>query len=326
MDSEERLLRALDIFCGGGGSSYGARAAGAEIVCGIDMDSTATSIYSHNFPDAVVKTERLEEINNLNALKDEIGDIHLLLASPECTNHTCAKGAKPRCEASRETAMQASRFARVFKPKWIVLENVVQMEAWGKYNALKRELTDIGYRFPDRDYKFYASDFGVPQKRRRLYLVGGLERQPPEIEPPLFSSRKTVGDILDRPGSWRTTLLFKNGRAKATLERAKRGFAELGEDTPFLIVYYGSDGSGGWQRLDEPLRTITTVDRFALVEPSVDGHRMRMLQVPELRRAMGFGEDFELNEGTRRDKVRILGNGVCPPVMEKIVAELKRYN
>lgn len=50
---------------------------------------------------------------------------------------------------------------------------------------------------------------------------------------------------------------------------------ELGEDTSFLLVYYGTDGCGGWQRLDRPLRTVTTIDRFALVEPSATGHNKK---------------------------------------------------
>ena len=84
----------------------------------------------------------------------------------------------------------------------------------------------------------------------------------------------------------------------------------------------GNDGGGGWQRLDRPLRTVTTIDRFALVTPAGENYRMRMLQVPELRRAMGFGKDVKLDHGTRRDRIRILGNGVCPPVMKAVVESL----
>jgi DNA (cytosine-5)-methyltransferase 1 len=127
---------------------------------------------------------------------------------------------------------------------------------------------------------------------------------------------------LDRRGTWQTTPLFSKTRAKDTLARAKRALAELGEDKPFIVVYYGSDGSGGWQRLSRPLRTITTIDRFALVEPGAGGYQMRMLQVPELKRAMGFDEEFSFLHGTRRDRVRLLGNGVCPPVMEQVVRAL----
>jgi DNA (cytosine-5)-methyltransferase 1 len=109
----------------------------------------------------------------------------------------------------------------------------------------------------------------------------------------------------------------------STLERAERGFAEMGEEASFLLVYYGTDGGGGWQRLDRPLRTVTTVDRFALVEPGPNGHNMRMLQVSELEKAMGFEGDYLMSRGTRRENITILGNGVCPPVMQAIVKQLR---
>lgn len=91
---------------------------------------------------------------------------------------------------------------------------------------------------------------------------------------------------------------------------------------PFLIVYYGSDGSGGWQPLDRPIRTLTTLDRFGLVNWEGGEPMLRMLQVPELRRAMGFRGAYRMPFGSRRDRIRLLGNGVCPPVMEATVRSL----
>jgi DNA (cytosine-5)-methyltransferase 1 len=315
-------MRILDIFSGGGGSSYGARRAGAEIVCGIDMCPTATATYAENFPKAKIITDRLEEVNP-RRLRDSIGDVDLLLASPECTNHTCAKGAAPRSEKSRATALQALRFARAFKPRWIILENVVHMRPWSRYNELTEALEGLGYHVSENILD--ASEFGVAQARRRLFITCDLEKPVYPLTPSKRSKRRTVGDILDKPGTWETTPLYNPTRAKPTLIRAERGFAELGKHASFLLVYYGSDGSGGWQRLDRPLRTITTVDRFALIQPGSrhsGGHQMRMLQVSELRRAMGFKRDYVMNHGTRRDKIRLLGNGVCPPVMQAIVERI----
>jgi len=312
-------MRTLDIFCGGGGSSFGARQAGADIVCGIDFDEVATSIYSMNFPEAAVLTSRLEDVKP-KSLHRSIGDIDLLLASPECTNHTCARGAAPRSEASRATAMQVIRYAKEFRPQWVVMENVIHMRPWSRYAELKSSLEGLGYNV--HELVLDASDFGVAQSRRRLFVVCGLGVDSITIRTPRRRKRKTVRDILDRPGTWKTSPLITNRRAKATLERAQRGIEALGDKASFLIVYYGTDGSGGWQPLDRPLRTITTVDRFALVEPYASGHEMRMLQVPELARAMGFSKDYRLDLGTRREKVRVLGNGVCPPVMADVVRSL----
>jgi DNA (cytosine-5)-methyltransferase 1 len=312
-------MRTLDIFCGGGGSSFGARAAGADISCGIDLDSIATATFKENFPNAHVVKSRLENVR-LSRLRDKIGDIDLLLASPECTNHTCAKGSAPRSEESRATALQTIRFAKAFQPRWIILENVVHMKPWARFEELKDRLSALGYNINEEILD--ASEFGVPQRRRRLFLICDREEIPKILPKRRVTRRKTVKSILDRPGLWKTTQLYSDKRAAATLERAERAFSNVGQDAPFLIVYYGTDGCGGWQKLDRPLRTITTVDRFALVQPGEEGHTMRMLQVPELQRAMGFTKEFSLIHGTRRDKVRLLGNGVCPPVMSGIVSRL----
>lgn len=312
-------MRTLDIFCGGGLSSAGARAAGAEIVAGIDMWEIATSTFKQNFPTAAVKASRLEDINP-SRLRDEIGDIDLLLASPECTNHTCAKGAAPRSEESRATAMQTLRFARAFRPRSIVMENVIHMRPWSRYGELKDALRNLGYHLTEAILD--AADFGVPQRRRRLFVVCDREDEP-AVATPSKSRATTARSVLDKPGIWATTPLFTERRAAGTLERARRGLAEVGEGNPFLVVYYGSDGSGGWQRLDRPLRTITTIDRFGLVEPSGNGPTLRMLQVPELSRAMGLPNRYQLPFGSRRQKVHLLGNGVCPPVMRHVVGSIK---
>lgn len=312
-------MKGLDIFCGAGGSSAGARLAGVDVVAAIDMDPIATRTYEENFPEATVITNRLELIDP-NFLKKSIGAIDVLLASPECTNHTCAKGAAPRSEESRATAMQVIRFATAFKPRWLVLENVVHMRPWSRYGELKTELAALGYNLSEQVLD--ASDFGVPQSRRRLFLVGDMLQKPNLVGKQSVKRKKTVESILDPQGKWKTSAFYSERRAQGTLERAKRAFKTLGRKSSFLLVYYGSDGSGGWQPLDRPLRTITTVDRFALLLHTQRGPEMRMLQVPELRRAMGFGNDFQMPAGTRRDKIRLLGNGVCPPVMAAVLRAL----
>lgn len=313
------MIRALDIFCGAGGSSAGARAAGVALAAAIDMDPLATQTYAVNFPGTHVETARLEKLA-VSELKRTIGSIDLLLASPECTNHTCAKGAAPRDEASRATAMLVVEYARLFKPRWLVLENVVHMRPWSRYGELKRELEELGYKISEQVLD--AQDFGVAQSRRRLFIVGDRRRAPAIVVHKHRGRKKSAASILDAPGRWPTSLLRSERRAKDTLARAQRAISVLGDESAFLLVYYGTDGSGGWQALDRPLRTITTIDRFALVTPGELGPEMRMLQVPELRRAMGFDDEYRLEFGTRRDRIRLLGNGVCPPVMEAVVSAL----
>jgi DNA (cytosine-5)-methyltransferase 1 len=314
-----KKIRALDLFCGAGGSSWGAKSAGVDIIAAFDLWPLAGKAHKTNFPDAEFFEGRLED-QDIDALMKHLGKIDLILASPECTNHSPAKGNKPRCEKSKDTAFQVVRFAKAFKPRWLVIENVVSMRRWKRYVEFKQALEALGYNL--RGQVLNAADFGVAQSRRRLFLTADLKQEPPKITPRKRTANK-VADIVNLNGTYRWTPLRRPNRAAATLERAERGISAMGTDKPFLLVYYGSDGGGGWQRLNRPLRTITTVDRFALVKPDAqNGHIMRMLQVPELQAAMGMPPKMKLVAGTRRDRIKMIGNAVCPPVMRKVVSLL----
>jgi DNA (cytosine-5)-methyltransferase 1 len=315
-------LRTLDLFHGAGGSSIGAQMAGAEIIAGIDCWQVASDSYHRNFPEVQLVNEDIRKISIKNFHKT-IGDIDLIVASPECTSHSCAKGGRDRCEESKLTAFEVTRFAREFRPKWIIIENVIQMKSWSGHSELLEKLWKSGYYV--REQKLNAQDFGVPQSRKRLFLLCSLSGKADQIIPQ-NKKTKTARSIIDVNGGHRFTPLNSPKRAVATIERAERAFSKLGENEPFLIVYYGTDGSGGWQSLDRPLRTVTTLDRFAYVKSSSNGHMMRMLQPEELKAAMGVPKNYRLEAGTRRDKIKLMGNAVCPPVMKQLVKSLTETN
>ena len=313
-------IRTLDLFHGAGGSSIGARMAGVKIVAAIDNWNIASMAYSSNLPETRVISEDIKKVSP-KRLHEIIGDIDLILASPECTNHSCAKGAGVRCENSRMTAFQVIRFTREFMPKWVVIENVIQVRLWDRHRELVDRLQKLGYCV--REEILNAQDFGVPQSRRRLFLLCSrtgktfcVKKRKSELKP--------ACSVIDLNGNYGYTSLYSPKRAVATIQRAERAISSLGTKEPFLIVYYGTDGSGGWQPIDRPLRTVTTIDRFAFVKPTNMGYMMRMLQPEELKAAMGFPRTYRLEVGTRREKVKLMGNAVCPPVMLSIVRTLTR--
>jgi len=291
---------------------------------GVDGWARAIESYDANFKKRgemhVMKASTTPSELNLEGKK-----IDLLLASPECTNHTCAKGAGERSEDSKKTAHYVLNFAEDLSPRWIVIENVIHMRNWRGYKPLLNGLQSLGYK--TLEVVLDSVKFGVPQTRKRLFILCDLKSTPLPIELKTLKEcpASAVLDYNTATGVdlWISKPFFIKGRAKPTIERFNRGVEALGEGVPFLIVYYGSDGSGGWQPLDRPLRTITTLDRFGLVTWKESVPYLRMLQVPELMKAMGFktGDGFRLI-GSRRDQIKQLGNGVCPPVMEAIVRHL----
>ncbi|MGI8527251.1 MAG: DNA cytosine methyltransferase [Pseudolabrys sp.] len=314
-------LRTVDLFCGAGGSSIGARMAGAQIVGAIDSDPLAVATYEDNFPKAKVVLGRLDDNNGVRLLGD-VGRVDLVLASPECTNHSVARGARAIDTASLDSGLYVLPFIRAWKPRFLVLENVSRMQRWDGWHSFLRELTKARYRHAV--VILDAQHFGVPQARRRMFLLASREAIPPlEIDPGARKVR-TAAEVLDPAGTYLARPVYGRSRplAAATIERIKRGRKTVPETEDFIIVYYGSDAAGGWQPLDRPLRTLTTLDRFGLISGTGKQATLRMLQVPELRRAMGFPQSFKMDQGSRRDRIRLIGNAVCPPVMKAVIEAL----
>lgn len=315
-------VRTFDMFCGAGGSSCGAVLAGAEPVAALDRWKLATETYTLNFSGATTYQMKSTSLSARRIL-EEIGEVDLLLASPECTSHSVARGKKPHCENSRATAFEVIRFAKVLRPRWIVVENVIQMKRWSKFGEWIEKLHRLGYKttFGILDAQFHAT----PQSRRRLFVVADREARP-SVPEPRPQTRKTVAGILKRckkkGGPWKFSPLYSKNRAAATIARAERAIEMLGKDASFLMVYYGTDGAGGFQTLDRPLRTVTTLDRFAYVRPNGYGYEMRMLQPLELAAAMGFPENYIWAKSSRRERIKLIGNAVCPLVMRDVVQAL----
>jgi DNA (cytosine-5)-methyltransferase 1 len=307
------------LFCGGGLGARGAVSAGLRPILAVDIWQLACDTYRANFPDAVVLSKPIEEIDPLAFLAP--GEVDLLLASPECTNHSVAKGSAVRDERSKETALHTLDWIEALKPRWLIIENVKEMKSWHRYAEFKTRLGELGYMVNEEIIN--AAEFGAPQSRVRLFLIGGRGRTPPRILRPLGVQPRTVREILSPDGTWPLRPLFSAGRAVSTETRARNAIAELGKGAEFLLVYYGSGGERSWQRLDQPLRTITTLDRFAYVGKRNGRYMMRMLQPPELARAMSLPDQHVFPFGTRRQKIMLCGNGICATVIERIVNVLK---
>lgn len=315
------MLSFVDLFCGGGFGARGAVRAGGRPILGVDAWKLATDTYMANFPQADVLQKRIEELDPFALSKKYKPEV--LLTSPECTAHSIARGSKPGSEKSRETAINIIPWVNAMKPQWVIVENVNRMKSWDRHDDLIVSLKRLGYTVSDLFLN--AADFGTPQSRKRMFLICDRHGSTISKEDLLAihkKGRKDVRSIIDWDDTYEMTPLRIKGRAKATLARAERAIAELGENVPFIIVYYGSDYAGGWQRLDAPLRTVTTLDRFALVTWKKRQPYMRMLQPHELLRAMGAGSQHSLPYGNRREKIKLCGNGVCSPVVEIIFRKI----
>jgi DNA (cytosine-5)-methyltransferase 1 len=301
------MLKAVDLFCGIGGNSEGLRQAGVCVVRAADVWGLAIQYHSLNHK------ETIHDQCDLTATDfTSWEDFDILCASPPCQGHSRARGKeRDYHDLTRKAAWSVVNCAKAKRPRYIMVENVVEFCKWSMFKEWVGELENLGYLIHVN--KIDAANFGVPQNRRRLIITGVRK----DISKSPLVLKQTIGEqpsaetFIDwNDGAW--SLIEKPGRAKATLERIKNGRAMLGDR--FLAAYYGCEKSG--RSIKRPIGTITTRDRYSLI----DGEKMRMLTANEYRKAMGFPDGYILPK-QKRATIHLLGNAVAPGVA-KAVAEL----
>lgn len=301
-------MKAVDLFAGAGGFSTGASMAGARVVWAANHWPKAIEWHSANHPDTVHACQDLQQADFREAPAHDI-----LLASPACQGHSRARGAeKPHHDALRSTAWAVVTCAEVHRPAAAIVENVPEFAEWALYQAWCAAMHALGYALAPMVID--AADHGVPQHRRRLFIVATRSKHPIVLNMPP-RELATAAQVIDfDAGRWSD--VRKPGRSPRTLARIEAGRRVHG--ARFVAPYYGSGSGETGRSLARPLGTITTRDRWAVI----DGDRMRMLTADECRAAMGFPPGYLL-PATHKDAVHLLGNAVCPPVARDLINAIR---
>lgn len=302
------MMRAIDLFAGAGGFSTGAAMAGCNVVWAANHWPAAVQVHANNHPDTEHVCQDLQQADWTAVPAHD-----LLMASPACQGHSRARGKeRPHHDAQRSTAWAVVSAAECHRPAVVLVENVPEFSRWLLYPAWCAAMDALGYALAPMILD--AADHGVPQHRRRLFIVGTRSKHPIEISLPR-REHVGAGEIIDfDAGSW--AAVDRPGRALSTLSRVRAARARFGRR--FVMPYYGS-GSGLTGRcLSRPLGTITTLARWAVV----DGDRMRMLTKDESRAAMGFPAGYLLPP-QHREALHMLGNAVVPPVARDVINAIR---
>lgn len=300
-------LRCIDLFAGAGGFSAGASAAGATVVWAANHWQTAIDTHAANHPSVTHACVDLRIVD-----WTRIPEYDVLLASPACQGHSRARGSdKPHHDALRATAWVVTEALEITSPRGFIVENVPEFAQWQLFPEWQSACRKLGYTL--RHAVLDAADVGVPQHRRRLFVIG--TRGKCKLKLPLVSpihhvpvSRvldlDTLGASVDRLGA-------------RTRHQIQCGIAQHG-GAPFLTPYYGSSRDRGDTRsIERPSGTLTTVDRYGLWNQGT----YRMLSITEMRRIMGFPDGYLL-PSRHADAVKCLGNAVCPPAATYMLNQL----
>lgn len=182
-------ITATDLFCGAGGSSTGAeRVQGVQVVMAANHWQTAIEVHQSHFPEA---RHDLADVSQADPRRYPCTNI--LLASPECTNHSQARGISrksqqpdlfgeydPAAERSRATMWDVGRFAEQIHYDAIIVENVVEATGWSGWTHWLGWLTDLGYSH--RVISSNSMHHGVPQSRDRIYVVFWRKGLKPDLD------------------------------------------------------------------------------------------------------------------------------------------------
>lgn len=297
-------MRAVDLFAGWGGFTLGAERADVDVVWAANHWELAVEAHALNHPDTLHVCQDLRQAD-----WTLLPNYELLLASPACQGHSSASQPKRRAyhDAIRATAWAIVDCADVTDPTAIVVENVIDFKRWRLYPVWRAALETMGYNL--QELVITASEHGVPQRRKRLFVVGTKTDSNLVLRP---TAEPAFGPCIDwDDGKWRP---IRSTTPKAR-ERMRNGRKAHGDR--FLSQHVTNHPGVG---LDEPIRTITTKDQWV----AVNGDQYRPLTIREYARGMGFPEGYTWpDHSTRTEQVKGLGNAVCPPVATSVITALK---
>jgi DNA (cytosine-5)-methyltransferase 1 len=312
---------AVDLFAGCGGFTAGARLAGARVAWAANHWSAAVDVHARRHPETEHVLQDLQQADF-----SRLPDHDLLLASPACQGHSDAgNGARGRWglpyrhhDAARATAFAVVSAAEAKRPTWVLVENVERFFRWELYPGWLGMLATLGYKL--EPFILDAADFGVPQNRRRLFIVGRLGRAP-GIERTLprpargrehrstWVPMSSVLDVAGGSGWERVASKSSSVRARITRSRPRCGDVFL---TQHVRDHYG-------RALERPLPTITGADQMAIVR----GELVRALSLGEYLAGQGFARDYLAGADlTRREATRLIGNAIPPPLAAALVGAI----
>ncbi len=315
---KKEQLNVLDLFCGCGGMTRGLVDAGLNVVAGIDIWDKAIDSYGQNFGHMAlcadltkltpVKFEKMR-VGGVGGVSGSDGGkkkIDIIVGGPPCQGFSIA-GKRDKNDPRNSLFMEYVKYLNFYKPKAFIIENVMgilSMKTVTGEKVIDIILSCLTKKYNVRICKLYASDFEVPQNRRRVIIFGvrkdlGIEPQ----EPTAILSKvcripvKTV--LLNRPLVDKSYFLSDKAIAGIKKKKIRSKLNGTGFGAQFL-------------KLDMPSYTIPArywKDGYdALVH--YNDTEIRRLTILELKRIQSFPDNFIL-VGNKKEQIMQIGNAVA---------------
>lgn len=348
----KKKYKVLDLFCGCGGISEGYKLAGFDIVGGIDFNNYATDTFKHNFKKAKVYNIDIASFSNEDIIRD-YADVDVIVGGPPCQGFSSANRWQKEMEDPRNKLFfEYIRFVQQIHPKVIMIENVRGLLTRDNGYAIKRIQEILGGADYNISYKVLdASDFGVPQNRKRAIIVGVRKdfcAQIFDFDSLVKQNKTTVEDaigelyvfetcaheekILKEPADSPLRRYLRNPDNHISdqdivypAEKVQKriSFVPQGgnwKDVPAELWPNNRQNrhSSAYKRLDPNIQSCT-IDTGNAHSNYFHPLYNRIPTIRESARLQSFPDSFEF-QGPRGSKYRQVGNAV-PPLLAKAIAD-----
>ena len=348
----------IDLFSGAGGMSLGARMAGVDVQQVVEADKYAAASYLQNHkPKYGVFVDDIRKFNPVN-FENPNNEELVVFVGPPCQGFSTSN--QRTRSATNENNWLFEEFIRVvnaYRPEWLVFENVkgiLETEGGVFVDQIIEEFEELGYTISSSILN--ATDYGVPQKRDRFFIVGSLNGVNYQFPKPTHKTPVTVAKaISDLP-------ILSNGASECfvkysksatnTYSRLMRGDLKgchnhlVSRNNKEILKRYKHIPQGGnWEnipdrlmsnyadksrchtgiyrrlKLDKPSVVIGNYRKNMLIHPTQD----RGLSVREAARLQSF-PDYYFFEGSIGFQQQQVGNAVPPLLAKAVFEELVKLN
>lgn len=351
--SKGTAVRVADLFSGCGAMSLGVaeacRALGLTFTpaFALDMNESAIEVYEQNFPVSHTSRKRVEQLLDgrlgskptkvERSLKTKVGRIDVLLGGPPCQGHSDLNNHTRGDDDRNALYAKMARFADVFRPKHIIIENVkaVQRDKGKVVGKTRAHLERNGYSVAE--FVLEASSFGVPQTRSRHFLVASRKRDLKGFEaairkfqvPPrsawwaISDLESIVGEtIFDTPS---TASEENRARIEYLFEHDAHDLPDAQRPDCHKLKSHTYKSIYGRIHQDLPAQTITTgfgsMGQGRFVHPT----KPRTITPHEAARLQFIPDWFDFSVVEHRSRVaELIGNAVPPKLSYVLALELLR--
>ena len=338
----------VDLFAGAGGLSLGAEMANVNVVLAVEKDKFAAATYARNHPTTTVINE---DISNISKIDITSSAQRILFGGPPCQGFSYSnQKTRSKDNPNNWLLKEFIRIMGVWKPDWVVFENVCGFINTEKKLFLNQLLNDFG----DKEYTcswnvLNAQDFSVPQKRSRFFLIASRHGKKVSFPIPkkgnsIVSVDQAIADLPHLSNGSRADYLeysceATNNYAKYLRKNTKGCTGHLVTQNSDLVIerYRHVPPGGNWKDIperlmenytdrnrchtgiyhrlnpNEPAVTIGNYRKAMLIHPREN----RGLSVREAARLQSFPDSYEF-KGSIGFQQQQVGNAV-PPFLARAV-------